>query len=442
MNLGVHIPLDVGCYDSPLYYEFLGVPYTQTSGIQEAIDYLKSIPNFSYRNPGYVVQLLHGNFYINSDVSVYTPGGNVNNISIRGMGRNCSTIIINKSGMNGLVITPLGTNGEGLTFQDVDIYLSENLSPNTVNSLVVLPSNAGTKVVFINCKINTVGNANFSNTNILVNGGIYNANEGQDTRLSFIGCTLNGANVYNDSSNNNVSFIACDFNQGLNVNVTAIYRSAYYFATMQFVGSNINAHIQLQGNRTIMMSVYGGNIGGEIYVTSGYHFIRIGDIYWDYSTGDTSYISISSGATLSSLIIENVYFPGSNINLVNQSGTVNYFKFTTANASSSTIPTINVSVNVVNPASVPVSGTPYQNTNGYDILIYLPVYTSTSGTAGNVKASVGASSSSLTQVINEIINSGTSSSNPRTIILKVPAGWWYEFVGTTVTFATSEVVAD
>ena len=67
---------------------------------------------------------------------------------------------------------------------------------------------------------------------------------------------------------------------------------------MQFVGCNINAHIQLQGNRTIMMSVYGGTIGGEIYVKSGYHFIRIGDIYWNYLTGDTSYISISSGATL------------------------------------------------------------------------------------------------------------------------------------------------
>ena len=90
----------------------------------------------------------------------------------------------------------------------------------------------------------------------------------------------------------------------------------------------------------------------------------------------------------------------------------------------------------------PASGTAYQNTNPYDILIYLPVYTSTSGTAGNVKASIGTSSSSLTQVVNDIVNSGTSSSNPRTIILKVPAGWYYEFTGTTTTFGTAIVVAD
>ena len=93
-------------------------------------------------------------------------------------------------------------------------------------------------------------------------------------------------------------------------------------------------------------------------------------------------------------------------------------------------------------ANPPVSGTVYQNLTGTDILIYLPVYTSTSGTAGNVKASIGASSSSLTQVVNDIVNSGTSSSNPRTITLKVPAGWYYEFTGTTTTFGTAIVVAD
>lgn len=90
----------------------------------------------------------------------------------------------------------------------------------------------------------------------------------------------------------------------------------------------------------------------------------------------------------------------------------------------------------------PVSGTAYQNTNPYDILIYLPVYTSTSGTAGNIKASIGPTSTPATQVVNDIVNSGTTSSNPRTIILKVPARWYYEFTGTTTTFGTAIAVAD
>ena len=379
----------------------------------------------SYHNPGVTIQLLRGDFYLNTDLYVYVPGGNVNGVSLKGAGRNVTFIIINAKNMKGVIpYTETETfSGEGITFQDLAIYLSPSLSPNTVYSLIDLDNFTSSKLNFINCKFNTSGNSGFSNTNTLMHGGIYQSSSGITSRLSFIGCTLNGANVYNDSSNNEVTFMACDFNQGLNVNVTAIYRAAYYFANMSFIACNINAHIQLQGKRSMMMLVSGGNLGGEIYISGGYHFIYINSIWWSYLTNDTAYVSISSGATLSSLILENIYFTGSALNMVDNSGTINYFKFTSPNASSSTLPIINVKISPSISANPPVSGTVYQNTNGYDIEIDLPVYATTSGTAGYVTIAKG-STDTPTTISNQYVSGDTSSTSTQIIRLRVPAGWY------------------
>ena len=93
-------------------------------------------------------------------------------------------------------------------------------------------------------------------------------------------------------------------------------------------------------------------------------------------------------------------------------------------------------------ANPPASGTAYQNTNPYDIEIDLPVYASTSGTAGYVTIAKGSSSSSLTTIGNQFVNGSTSSTSVDIIRLRVPAGWYYEFVASGVTFGTASVFAD
>ena len=92
-------------------------------------------------------------------------------------------------------------------------------------------------------------------------------------------------------------------------------------------------------------------------------------------------------------------------------------------------------------ANPPVSATVYQNTNPYDILIYLPSYATTSGTAGSVAVAIGTSSSPST-TFTQFVSGSTSSSSPDTIQIKVPAGWYYEVTTTSVTLATATVVAD
>jgi hypothetical protein len=93
-------------------------------------------------------------------------------------------------------------------------------------------------------------------------------------------------------------------------------------------------------------------------------------------------------------------------------------------------------------ANPPVSATVYQNTNPYAIEIDLPVYASTSGTAGYVTIAKGASSSSLTTIGNQFVNGSTSSTSVDIIRLRVPAGWYYEFTASGVTFGTASVFAE
>ncbi|MEM3845758.1 MAG: hypothetical protein QXU98_08655 [Candidatus Parvarchaeota archaeon] len=90
-------------------------------------------------------------------------------------------------------------------------------------------------------------------------------------------------------------------------------------------------------------------------------------------------------------------------------------------------------------ANPPASGTVYQNTNPYDIRIYLPAYATTSGTAGSVTIALGSTSTPST-IGTKFINSSTSSSASEIIELVVPAGWYYEFTSTGVTFGTATVV--
>lgn len=88
------------------------------------------------------------------------------------------------------------------------------------------------------------------------------------------------------------------------------------------------------------------------------------------------------------------------------------------------------------PTNPPVSGTVYQNQNPMPVTIYLPAYATTSGTAGSVAVALG-STSTPSALYTDIINSGTSSSVPRTLTLRVPAAWYYSFTATSATLGTA-----
>ena len=108
---------------------------------------------------------------------------------------------------------------------------------------------------------------------------------------------------------------------------------------------------------------------------------------------------------------------------------------------------INSSTNAIIPlvptlsANPPVSGTVYQNTNSYDIEIDLPVYATTSGTAGYVTIAKG-STDSPSSIGNQYVSGDTSDTSEQIVRLRVPAQWYYKFTGSGVTFGTASVFQD
>ena len=92
------------------------------------------------------------------------------------------------------------------------------------------------------------------------------------------------------------------------------------------------------------------------------------------------------------------------------------------------------------PTNPPVSATAYQNTNPYDIRIYLPVYATTSGTAGTVAYGEN-TSSTVTEMTARYVNGATSSTAVDIVELVVPAGHYFEFTASGVTFGTAVVKA-
>ena len=90
------------------------------------------------------------------------------------------------------------------------------------------------------------------------------------------------------------------------------------------------------------------------------------------------------------------------------------------------------------PASPLISGTVYQNTLGTSITLYQPAYATTSGTAGSVAVALGSSSSPST-LYTDLIDAGATSGSPRTLILRVPPGWYYSFTASGATLATAQI---
>lgn len=93
---------------------------------------------------------------------------------------------------------------------------------------------------------------------------------------------------------------------------------------------------------------------------------------------------------------------------------------------------------VTPPASPLVSGTVYQNTSRVAITIYQSAYATVSGTAGSVAVALGATSAP-TALYTDIVNAGTSASVPRTLVLRVPPGWYYSFTTTGSTLAVANI---
>ena len=419
-------------------YSGSGVPYTQTSGIQEAVDYLVYYYQTHREDRVYLMKLLGGLWTLNNDIniSIGTNNGSIIGIEIDGMGSSVTRLLISSGKGFNITVDNSGTYNR-VSLNNMALAFPSNTTASSGLSIIDTDNND----VGGNIYLRNIDFSVYSDTNYPTNGGLY-------VRGGFIlyldNVTTgdpNGINISNQSSGGEPQVYFTNFNLGGTGNSQLSITNA---SIVNFINSFINGNIEISScGRVSFIHCYLASADAFITGTSTTHMMIFDSCNIGLSSTSSYFIDYTGVSILYISFTNNTYdlpsttqfISGGYRNLIwkNNSNISNVF--------SPLQPTGVTTTSTITP-NPPVSGTAYQNTNPYDILIYLPVYTSTSGTAGNVKASIGASSSSLTQVVNDIVNSGTSSSNPRTIQIKVPAGWYYQFTGTTATFGTATVVAD
>ena len=205
-----------------------------------------------------------------------------------------------------------------------------------------------------------------------------------------------------------------------NIDLIAVYGSGYDGSGFINIGDNAQQSDISIGSLHIMDMMGLGGSGGafiQVNLDTGYTAtvdnLMLDNITANGLTANTAFVSYPYGG---SLVVNNVFKRGISSNTD--------YVYTGIPENSPSLPT--------NP---PASGTVYQNTNPYAIEIDLPVYASTSGTAGYVTVAKG-STDTPTAIASQYISGDTSSSSVDIIRLRVPAGWYYEFTGSGVTLGT------
>ena len=155
----------------------------------------------------------------------------------------------------------------------------------------------------------------------------------------------------------------------------------------------------------------------------------------------TPAINAPSSTSVNNIILNGCIFDAPNIPFIKNVTVTGVSKMIDCYVSKGSLPPIPPSATPSLSANPPVSGTAYQNTNPYAIEIDLPVYVSTGGTVGYVTIAKG-STDTPTAIGNQYVSGDTSSTATQIIRVKVPAGWYYKFTGSGVTFATATPFAE
>ena len=401
-------------------YSGSGIPYTQTSGIQEAHDYIKS------KYPGIVADiiLMAGIYYIYGTLTLH---------NVRIIGQGISTAIVEKTANVTPIVFNPGTPPSGNQSSDqyhniglINLAVQNPTTGTLTNGMIYFESGYDILVtrVWVTCYSTPTGDG------IVIGGNV----SGGRTEISY--CWLEGINGHPINSaiplyiHNNYFYVCTDsvyVNAGMDKNSTSIMGNYLLAAFLEIVSTQL---LNISNN-IISEPSFSSSQNAAITLTSVSQAMINGNTI-DSQNGALASYGVSV-ATSNYVQVENNDLRGNTVNGIqwDGTGTENIFM---KNTGYSTSPSLS--------ANPPVSATVYQNTLPYDIEIDLPVYATTSGTAGYVTIAKGSSSSSLTTIGNQFVNGSTSSTSVDIIRLRVPAGWYYEFTASGVTFGTASVFAD
>ena len=444
-----------------------GVPLTQTSGIEEAYNYLAApfaTPNPA--NPATVTIVLgEGNFYLNDNVTMTIGQTNGNSpypaaVNIRGQGKRTTYVWINQVGLKGIVYNvPDSSYGvEDTVWSDFSLDIgygqfgTNNVAANPTGSgadsmfeyFVPSSGGQGTLMSFIDMSFFSGSNtAGYGPTN----GALY---IGGDVNIISVNSTFEGDRIINFQGGAGTSFPPATYNAELFADFTGCFiggspvPAIFSGYAVSFSGVNITAQIVgglSSGGQNVSFYFDRGTFIGNISVVGQVTYVVFNQTYL---IGNNAPIlrngTTSSSANITMLIVDSCMFNGFSSTTFADSVTVSYIsKMKNCYVWTGSLPVLPAITSLPSlSANPPASGTVYQNDNPYDIRIYLPAYATTSGTAGSVAIALG-SSSTPSAIGTKYINGSTSSSATDIIELVVPAGWYYEFTLTGVTLGTATV---
>ena len=423
-------------------------PYTETSGLQEAVNHVAPLPA---RINGKIIIKIIGGGNLNISVPISFP-----NFDFMLVGDNGTQITANAAMDYMIALNYVGLRFANITFN------GNSLATNIFN--VIIANSDDDVVYFDNCSILSA-----------TENGFYFSGPGGYVVLYHCMLYANGNyGIYSEYPIDNMEVIECNGNGNnfLYVNITSgnfpititgggdfgqITASSTDPGTVEISATNTNFN-DYGGNQNYIVSLtgvafLGTNVGFTIYRQNTYFsigvntIIDISQIHIGSVYDDDSYIIVgATGSTATGEVVKiSGYFTNS------ASGTTMYshanypgyyvvrnYGSIGSSAGTVAIPPISYSTLSI-PA--PASGTVYQNTNPFDIEIDLPAYATTSGTAGYVTIAKGATSTP-TAIGNQYVSGDTSDTSEQIIRLKVPANWYYSFTASGVTFGTASVFAE
>ena len=432
------------------------IPYTQTVGIMEAIDSLPTVYS------AYTKRYVHKGKILLTSASVYSGTspivvGDDDQIEIIGTiapaGSNyspssdytmCTTINMESDQGNFVLYdyaTSVSSNHGGVLTLDNLYFYSKTQITNPLKSAYTLSLNTSwLDTIHIGYIAVYDGSGG-------LNGAMIIASNGSDT-------IIDAKHIKVAGTTNQVGIVYIGVN---NFKFDLLDITGLEFASSPTSSSTTNAGLYIAvGGQAIIGSLHlFENFNSFLLVSNlgeSINSLYIANLFLEMTAPSTSNpYSLSLGTRsmfYTSVLVEKISI-GSTFNpWTTDTGTVNILlaEFDTSSYHFGSIKILDPTVfNTVSPsisANPPASGTAYQNTLPYDIEIVLPVYATTSGTAGYVTVAKGSSSSSLTTIGNQFVNGSTSSTSVDIIRLRVPAGWYYEFTASGVTFGTASVFAD
>ena len=408
-------------------------PYTQTSGIQELFSYgLKNNISVKFASGTYLIdQAVTVNYSVNAifDFDVY---GSVD-VTIQAS----SSFPSGDNMLSFIKSSPYSF--------DVHIYNGLNVLGNSnVNACVYTENLTIFQSYEVNCNTAKYGRYHNNSTTLEYHAGNgacsvygYYATNGNYQMLYY---PENFGNGTSGNASTGDIYLSCGSSVGSWI-IGGFSQSSYGVAITIGNGGIIGFIVASNGNAiqfvpyssggtvfTTVSNIFIHNMSGNAITIGGATYGQITNVNIYQNTTNITLVDNSSSYALG-LTVENVYVNGTLEALIN--GSSNGLKL--KNITPTPVPTLST-----NP---PVSGTVYQNTNPYDIEIDLPVYATTSGTAGYVTIAKG-STDSPTSIGNQYVSGDTSDTSEQIIRLRVPTGWYYEFTASGVTFGTASVFAD